>query len=303
MLVDAFCTNLAPDLKVKVLYRQQSFEELYPAIKRLLSSRRYRNVLFNLDQCGHVHVAQQTLRDIIHSFPSAEVFYTFAIDTLLAFLQSTDPAALQKQLHHLGNTASVITDLDQLMTKGQWLGAAERIVFEAFSSCAPFVSPFSINNPDGWRYWLIHLATSYRARQVYNDVLHVNSSTQAHFGRSGLHMLHYDPLYSGNLYLFDQDGRLDAREQLLDDIPRILSPDGDGLAIASFYRRIYNLTPAHADDIHRALIDNPDVSVATPNGGQRRSRDAIRPDDIVSLRRQTSFFSFWRSIRTNGQHT
>lgn len=301
--VDAFCANLAPDLKVEVLYCQQSFEELYPAIKRLLSSRKHRNVLFNLDQCGHVHVAQQTLQDIIGFFPSAEVFYTFAIDTLLAFLQRTDPAALERQLHHLGNAAAILTDLDQLVTNEQWLGAAERVVFDTFRSCAPFVSPFSINNPEGWRYWLIHLATSYRARQVYNDVLHANSSIQAHFGRSGLHMLHYDPHYGGNLYLFDEDGRLNAREQLLDDIPRILSPNGDGLVISSFYQRIYNLTPAHADDIHRALIDNPDVSVATPNGGQRRSCDAVRPDDVVSLRRQTSFHSFWRSIRANGDHT
>ena len=300
-LVDAFCTHLPPDLKVNVLYHQQSFEALYPAIKRLLSSRDYKSVLFNLDQCGHAHVEQKTLRDIILSFPSAEVFYTFAIETLLAFLQRTNPTALERQLRHLGNAAALLADLDQLMTNQQWLGAAERIVFDTFRSCAPFVSPFSINNPDGWHYWLIHLATSYRARQVYNDVLHVNSSSQAHFGGSGLNMLRFDPLHSGNLYLFDQDGRLEAREQLLDDIPRVISPYRDGLAVASFYQRIYNTTPAHADDIHRALIDNPDVSVVTPNGGQRRSRRAIHPDDVLSLRRQTSFYSFWRSNDSNGK--
>ena len=51
-LVDAFCSELAPDLEVEARYHRQQFEELYPAIKRLLSSHRYRNVLFNLDQCG-----------------------------------------------------------------------------------------------------------------------------------------------------------------------------------------------------------------------------------------------------------
>ena len=246
-----------------------------------------------------MNVERRTLRDIIQSFPSAEIFYTFAIDTLLAFLRKTDPAALEKQLAHLGPRTSQLTELDQFMAKAQWLGAAERIVFETFRSCAPFVSPFSINNPEGWRYWFIHLATSYRARQVYNDVLHVNSSIQAHFGRSGLNMLHYDPQYSGNLYLFDQDGRTSAREQLLDDIPRTLSVE-DKLSVASFYERIYNITPAHADDIHRALIDSPDVTVSTPNGGPRTSPRTIRPDDMLSRHRQTSF-SFWRPVATGGK--
>ena len=298
--VAALCADLTPDLQVEVHYFQQKFEDLYPSIRRLLSSRRYRNVLFNLDQCGHVHVARETLHDITASFPSAEIFYTFAIETLLAFLQKTAPTILERRLSHLQLRSSDFAELAQAMSNRQWLGAAERIVFETFRSCAPFVSPFSINNPDGWRYWLIHLATSYRARQVYNNVLHVNSSIQAHFGRSGLGMLHYDPQYSGNLYLFDQDGRATAQTQLLDDIPHILSPVDDGLAMASFYQRIYNITPAHADDIHRALIDNPDISVTTPNGGQRRSLHSIRADDIVSLRRQTSFFPLWRSTDRGG---
>ena len=299
--VDSFRAYLTRDLHIEVRYFQQQFEDLYPSIKRLLLSGAYRNVLFNLDQCGHVHVACETLRDIIESFPSAEIFYTFAIDTLLAFLQKTEPTVLKSQLSHLDIPGSDLVDLDRVMSKRQWLGAAERIVFETFRSCAPFVSPFSINNPDGWRYWLIHLANSYRARQVYNDVLHLNSSMQAHFGRSGLQMLHYDPRYSGNLYLFDDNGRATARTQLLDDIPRILSPFDRGLAMASFYQRIYNITPAHADDIHRALIENPDISVTTPKGGQRSSQQSIHADDIVSLRRQTSFFPFWRPTAPNGE--
>ncbi len=62
--------------------------------------------------------------------------------------------------------------LDGLMSRKDWLGTAENIVFDAFRLCAPYVSPFSINNPGGWRYWLIHFANAYRARQVYNNILH-----------------------------------------------------------------------------------------------------------------------------------
>ena len=65
--------------------------------------------------------------------------------------------------------------LNGMMTRNEWLGTAERTVFDAFRLCAPYVSPFSINNPDGWRYWLIHFANTYRARQVYNNILHGNA--------------------------------------------------------------------------------------------------------------------------------
>ena len=288
-----------PHLKVEVRYFQQEFEDLYPSIRRLLLAGDYRNVVFNLDQCGHRHVTRRTLRDIVSSFHSAEVFYTFAIEPLLAFLQKTDAEAVERQLSHLQLRGSDLAGLRPVMSNEKWLGVAERIVFDAFCSCAPFVSPFSINNPGGWRYWLIHLAKSYRARQVYNNVLHGNSSVQAHFGRSGLHMLQYDPRYDGNLYLFDEEGRATARSQLLDDIPRALSTLEDGLPMASFYERIYNITPAHADDIHGALIVNPDIVVTTPKGGERRSLHSIRADDRVSLRRQRSFFPLWRDGRVN----
>ena len=64
----------------------------------------------------------------------------------------------------------------------------------------------------------------YRARQVYNNILHDNASLQAHVGRSGLNMLSYDPRHDeGTLHLFDDTGRASARSQLLDDIPRLVT--------------------------------------------------------------------------------
>ena len=43
-----------PNLHLYVKYLDQKFENAYPAVKRFLSEGRYRNVLFNLDQCGTV---------------------------------------------------------------------------------------------------------------------------------------------------------------------------------------------------------------------------------------------------------
>jgi hypothetical protein len=158
-------------------------------------------------------------------------------------------------------------------------------------SCASYVSPFSIHNPDGWRYWLIHFAGSARARQEYNNVLHKNSSMQAHFGRSGLEMLSFNPAHSENsLYLFDPPGRAKAKEQLSDDIPRFISKYGDAISVSEFYENIYNTNPAHADDIHEAMIENPDLEVITEAGGARRSPKAIGAGDILRLKQQRSFF-------------
>jgi three-Cys-motif partner protein len=278
-------------LHLHIEYLSEPFEATYLNVKQFLQQGRYRNVLFNLDQCGHSHVERRTLLDIMRSYPSAEIFYTFAIEALVSFLRKSEPALLAAQLGHIGLDSTDLQALEGAMNRSAWLGVAERLVFEAFRTCAPFVSPFSINNPDGWRYWLIHFANFYRARQVYNNILHHNSSAQAHFGRSGLNMLSYDPAHDGGtLYLFDDSGRETAKGQLIEDIPRLISESGDVIGVGDFYESIYNITPAHTDDVHTSIIDNPDIQVITPAGGERRSAKAIGVRDVLKLKVQKSFF-------------
>ncbi|HEX2591619.1 MAG TPA: three-Cys-motif partner protein TcmP [Rhizomicrobium sp.] len=285
-----------PNLSVRVQYLNKRFEKAYPKIKTTLTEDRFRNVIFNLDQCGHSHVDRNTLIDIMRSFNSAEIFYTFAIQSLISFLQKANPELLEAQLAKVRTTKEDFQKLQVAVNRQAWLGIAERVVFEAFRTCAPFVSPFSIHNPDGWRYWLIHFANSYRARQVYNDTLHSNSSAQAHFGRSGLNMLSYDPTHeAGALYLFDTLGRQNAKQQLLEDIPRVVAESGDAIGVGDFYEGIYNLTPAHTDDIHSAIMENPDLEVITPSGGERRKANTITIEDVIKLRSQKSFFPVFNS--------
>ena len=288
-----------PKIHLHVEYLHDLFEVAYPKIKSLLAQGRYRSVLFNLDQGGDSHVKWETILDIMRSYPAAEIFYTFMIDSLLAFLQKTQPKQLRKRLDHLGMTESNLQMLNGVMTTQEWLGTAERIVFDAFFPCAPYGSPFSINNPNGWRYWLIHFANSYRARQVYNNILHKNASFQAHFGRSGLNMLHYDPIFDeGQLYLFDDNARSSAKDQLFGDIPRLVEESGDAMSVMDFYESIYNATPAHADDVHASIIENPDLEVITPAGGERRKANTIGVNDVIKLRRQRSFFPLFLNAET-----
>ncbi|MCZ0814061.1 three-Cys-motif partner protein TcmP [Roseovarius sp. EGI FJ00037] len=288
-----------PKLHLRVEYLNDFFEVAYPKIKEMLGQGRYRSVIFNLDQCGHSHVERGTILEIMRSWPAAEIFYTFVITSLLAFLQKDQPEQLRTQLDHLGIPANDMQVLDGLMSRTDWLGTAEKIVFDAFRLCAPYVSPFSINNPGGWRYWLIHFANAYRARQVYNNILHDNASLQAHVGRPGLNMLSYDPRRDeGMLYLFDDSGRASAKTQLLDDIPRLLTDAGDAISVLEFYESIYNVTPAHADDVHAAIIENPDLEVITPAGGERRKANTIAVNDIIKLKSQRSFFPMFLNAGT-----
>ncbi|TSB01616.1 three-Cys-motif partner protein TcmP [Sphingorhabdus contaminans] len=289
--IQAEIKSEVPKLHLRVEYLNDAFETAYSTIHQLLTDGSYHNVIFNLDQCGHSKVNHSTLTQIMRSYRSVEIFYTFMITSLLTYLQANDPKKLAAQLRPFEISVEEIQTQTIGMNKQQWLGAAERIVFESFNGCAKYVSPFSINNPEGWRYWLIHLANSHRARQVYNDLLHNNSSEQAHFGRSGLNMLSYDPRHdSGALYLFDISGRASALDRLMTDIPRLVSEFGNVVPVGEFYEGIYNATPAHSEDIHRAIIDNPDLEVVTPTGGERRSVKTISVGDIIQLKRQTSFF-------------
>lgn len=282
-----------PKLVLKAEYLNQSFEQACPTIKQKLKAARCGNVLFNLDQYGHSTVSTNTIKDIMQSWNSAEAFLTFSVASLLAHIspnQNKNHVRLRPEIH------KEIYDLlksGKTISKKEWLGEIERILFENLKGSAPYVSPFAINNPGGWGYWLMHFANSYRARQVYNNVLHTNSMEQAHFGRSGLKMLSYNPRHEGQLYLFDENARESAKKELYDDIPKLVAESGDAMAMEDFYRAAYSETPAHSNDIHEMIMENPDVEVITESSGERRKANTIKAADTLKLKSQKSMFSMF----------
>ena len=62
------------------------------------------------------------------------------------------------------------------------------------------------------------------------------------------------------------------------------------MGMADFYGNIYNMTPANTEDIHAAIIGNPDITAITPAGGERRMANSIAVNDVLKLKAQTSFF-------------
>lgn len=81
-------------------------------------------------------------------------------------------------------------------------------------------------------------------------------------------MLFYDPEHDGQLYLFDDDSRSAAKKDLYDDIPKLVAQSGDTLSMEEFYQSAYSEPPAHSDDIHEMIMQNPDLEVVTSSGGE-----------------------------------
>lgn len=280
----------APLLRLKVEYFCQPFELAYHTFKQRLLREKVGNVIFNLDPCGYKHVTTRTIIDIMQSWRKAEILLTFMIQTILTYLSQDSEKSRVPLEPAVQEQINAIQEDQGLLHKKEWLGVAEKIVFQYLRGCASFVSPFSIKNPDGWQYWLMHFSNFYRARQVYNNILHADQQTQAHYGRSGLNMLAYTAdSRDAQLYLFDNNSREYAVDALHSDIPRFISDAGDSLTVADFYRAAYSETPAHSDDINRVIIDSPDIDVFTKSGGKRRQASSIQIDDTLKLKPQRSF--------------
>ena len=304
-VIEQLKQNLAPliaktkengsKLRLGVEYLSEEFDKAYPQIKKRVQQTKCGNVLFNLDQCGHSKVNPSIIRDIMQIWANAEAFLNFPINTILTFIspeQEKNSVLLPPEI--LKSIYEFIKDGNEAISKREWLGHVEQIVFGNLKSSAPYVSPFSIHNPEGWGYWLMHFANSHRARQVYNDILHENSNAQAHFGRSGLDMLSYNPAHDdGQPYLFDVDSRKSAKNALYNDIPQVIEASGDALTMEDFYRVAYSATPAHSDDIHEMIIENPDVEVITETGGERRVPNIIKTSDVLKFKKQKSMLSMF----------
>ncbi len=292
--------DTSENLYLHFRYYNEKFEDIYPKIKKELFQLSYKNVIFNLDQAGYIHVSKAIIIDIMQSWKSAEIFLTFLISSILKYLSTNEDKdqTLKKFSSEIRKDVfSILKSPDEPISKVEFLGRAEQIVFEHLKQCATYTSPFSINNPDGYRYWFMHFANSYKARQVYNDVLHDNNSCQAHFGNCGLNMLSYSPNDGGMLYTFNDESREKSKEALHNDIPKLVSEHGDALTVEDFYIASYNGTVAHSNDIHDIFIENPDLQVITSKGGERRSSNTIKSTDTLKLKNQKSFFPMFSDIK------
>ncbi|KXV76398.1 three-Cys-motif partner protein TcmP [Acetobacter cerevisiae] len=289
------CDTDQSSLAMQIEYSCEKFEDFYPSVRSRLLQAGIKNVLFNLDQCGNTKVKISEIKDIIQTFARSEILLTFLIEPFLAYLPKHDSGGLAQRFRHLDITPQQLGKLEWFqdgrhLSYNERIGAAEYIVYNIFQECAQYISPFAIYNPKGWKYWSVHFSNNFRAREVYNGVLHDNATHQAHFGRSGLTMLCSDAKQKGALYLFDQSAREEAKAALYADIPRDIDLHNHVSSVRNFLQRAYRTSVAHRDDILATASMHPDISIITSKGNYRRSLNGITLDDTLVLAPQRSFF-------------
>ncbi len=280
-----------PELKIVSIYINKEFIEAYSEIKEIIRNGRFTNCVINLDQYGYVHVPSKYLIELIDISNSVEIFYTFMIEPLVSFMEKNNRERLMKQLRTLDVSYEDIKNLQEGLKNDEWRGFAEQFVFKNFKSISKFITPFSINNPKGWKYWLIHFSKKIDAREAYNSILHKHDTSVLHFGERGLDMLEYDPKYLGQQYLFtEQDKELNF-QHLLEDLPRKLCEYEGGTIVGTFLENNYNQTVAPRESICEALLKSKDIKLVTQENGYRRSANAIKNTDRIVCNLQ-KFFIF-----------
>ncbi|MCH9845748.1 MAG: three-Cys-motif partner protein TcmP [Alphaproteobacteria bacterium] len=276
-----------PSIALNVEYSNQIFAEFYYNKKSDLS--KYQNIIFNLDQYGYTDVSYQILNDIIKTWNSVEIFLTFAIDALTKFLPSNYEKIFIKGYPELSSEIKKIYKENCYIQTKEGKATAERMAFSHFQNLANYVSPFLINNTQGYYYWSIHIAKNYRAREVYNNILHEHSSYQAHYGGAGLDMLAYKTEDDQQIYLFDDDAKKRSMLQLMNDIPKYITDNGN-MSAKEFYSSIYNHTPASKETIDKVISENLDLEIITEKGNPRRVVNTISGTDIIRRKRQFRFY-------------
>ena len=277
-----------PNVKIKVMNFNEKFQTLYPKIKKSLKDKRTKNVLFNLDQYGDKEVPIEIIRDILTTFEKSEIFLTLMITAINTYLTTKDLAKFNDRFGHLD-----ISHLDLDFENPDHCKAnaqVEREIYNNFQSCSVYCSPFFIKNPIGYGYWILHFTNNYTASQVYKDNLYKFASGLSHFGRSGLKMFGYNPNEDLSLFhSFDKVGIENSQNQLMFDIPESLYDYDRPIPIELFFSKIYADTPSHSSIVKSVLIENREIEVRTEKGGERRVPNTIKKQDLVSLKKQSSF--------------
>jgi len=276
------------------------FVEALPTIfKAIKADGGQKRTVFLLDQYGYKDVPFGQLQLILGAFPHAEIILTFATDALINYM-STEPQFL-KAINglQLGKqfTAADVADLQET---SETRFAVEKLLCEhmQLQSGAKHITPFFIRSPASRRsYWLVHLSSHPRARDEMTSVHWKLTNHFSHHGKAGLNMLGFDPSKEslGQAvfdFYFDDNAERRTHDALLADIPPLLGIERP-ITFDQLFRESCNHTPAHSGHFKRALFElhqMKEIVIATAKGGERRSADAIRGNDLILLHRTLRMF-------------
>lgn len=295
-------SKYAPLIGDSIQLIQGEFTEQVPDITEFVKKRgRAGRAIFVLDQFGYSAVPLPTIRSILATLDNAEVLLTFATDSLIDYL--SDNEQTQQILTSVGITlppTTIRTAKEQRDWRRTIQFALHREIPERTE--AKFYTPFFIRSTDAHRdFWLIHLSGHLRARDVMVGLHWKESTSFAHYGRSGLRMLGYDQQQDAEWthqhmlpgFYFDETALVSSQEELLEQLPERIFRHSDGVVFNDLFAMLTNECPVTAEVMKGVLSELAVAGViqVKDKTGAKTRRASIQHDtDIIIPSRQKRLF-------------
>lgn len=289
------------DGSVKLIHG--TFAEHFPKIRDRIQSRgSAQRAIFNLDQFGYKDVPFQLIAGLLACINKAEVILTFAVDFLIDYL--SDSCVSRSTLDNVG----IQLPRKEIATLKQQLDWRRRIQFALHKEIpkktgAKFYTPFFIRSEDSHRdFWLLHLSGHVKAKDVMLGLHWQESTAFAHYGRSGLRMLGYDPKRDPDLsgqnmlpgFYFDDTAKASSCQELVEQLPERLRQHLSGVSFAHVFESTTNESPVSADimkSVVAELAREGFVSIKDKTGMTLR-RGTIQADSDMIVPSPQSRFVF-----------
>ncbi|PJO79148.1 three-Cys-motif partner protein TcmP [Neisseria brasiliensis] len=290
--------DITPNSKIHV--ENENFHNRVNDIVNFVNKKSPRNgrSIFILDQYGYSDVPTGLIRNIFHKLPKAEVILTFNIDSLINFASDSDTTdRLLKKIGIIVPDAFKSIGLNELKKhKKDWRFFIQSVLHENLvKACgAKFYTTFFIRNTGGHGdYWLIHMSSHYRARDVMTEVHWKHQNNFIHYGDAGMNMFNLvgytpgnDHHFSGQTALgfeFDDIAKRSSIQQLMEEMPRLIYANNNGMKLEDFFSNTCNQSPATLNIYGEALDElrkEKEIIIIGKNKSIKRS-GRIKKDDFI----------------------
>lgn len=297
--------GFGPEIDKSIHLLQGQYEKLSGMLlAKIQSSGRAQRSIFLLDQYGYTDVPTYIIQDIFQKIAKPEVLFTFAIDSLTAYLSHETTGIYEKSLQRIGliNILQEKICIDDKHNDPDWLlGVQAAFSEELQTKCgAKYYTPFYILSEKSNRgYWFVHFSNHVRANEVMKELHWSIKNHFRHFGRPGLQMLMYDPKQESCKktidlfgFRFDEHAKEQTENALLDELPRFIH-NFNGIEYGKFQESIGNITPACAtiyNPVLNRLLKAREIIITTADGKEKRKAIHLKSDDILKLPSQGKLF-------------
>lgn len=292
-----------------VFLRHDGFDEQADVIIEHIQRRMPRagRAIFLLDQYGYSQVPAPLIRKILQALPGGEVILTFAVDALLNYVSDKKDVS-QTLLNKIGTPDALRgRSIEDIKKSGRdWRLFIQACLYkDLVDACgAKYYTLFFIRSANGHGdYWLVHFSQKARARDVMTRIHWEKNTNFIHYGGAGIDMFHalgyvpkHDEDFTGQASLgfcFDEQAHNVSVSALMEQIPRLIYPDPDGMTFGELFATTCNTSPASAD-IYRTAIGQlmkiGDLEAIDRDGGTRRTANRIHDTDLVIPSRQRRLF-------------